>query len=295
MIGSFSISWIIYNWDSLLIVFYSDLTIQQRIEIVRPNSGFWEPGFWIPFLIALFYVLVIPYLLLLIDFLTDDSFKKRKIRASRRRVAELNASIDVVNAEVELEKLRTEYKDVTQLNEKIQALNEELENERSQLEISQNQLTQARKENIEISSKLELLETTQEVSSQAETEKKPLDEAEKARLKRRAKIEMRTEANSLIRRFASDVINNRNEDEDQLTKRILAQLDEAENRLLSMTSNYGNILSQGLGDALKKNFNLLEDSIRNFVIDVKENRDSWDNIEELYTSFYRPIYNEINQ
>ena len=126
LIGSFTIAWVTYNWDSLLILFYSELAIEERISVVSPKSGFLEPGFWWPFFIALIYIIAVPYLLIGIDLLTDDSFRKRKIRASNRRVAELKSSIEVVKAEVEHEKLRTEFKDVTQLNEKIQALTDEL-------------------------------------------------------------------------------------------------------------------------------------------------------------------------
>ncbi|WP_036385138.1 hypothetical protein [Muricauda sp. MAR_2010_75] len=262
--------------------------------MVRPNSGFWEPGFWIPFLIALFYVLVIPYLLLLIDFLTDDSFKKRKIRASKRRVAELNASIDVVNAEVELEKLRTEYKDVTQLNEKIQTLNQELEKERSEAESLLNELTQTKKENIEISSKLELLETTQKVENHTD-KNKSLDKAEKSRLKRRAKVELRTEINSLIKKHISEVVNFRHEDEDQLTKRILEQLDKTERTLLNLVNNYGDIVAESLKDELIEKFNLLEDNVPVFVLGIKDIRNSWDSLEDTYTNFYGPIYEGVNK
>ena len=128
LIFSFIISWIIYNWNWILIMFYSNLTIEEKIDTVKPIDGiFMSPGFWWPLLFAFGYIFFLSYLFLAVDILTYHSNDKRKKAASVRRVQELNHSLEVVDKEVELEKRKTEFKEVSRLNEQIRVKEEATE------------------------------------------------------------------------------------------------------------------------------------------------------------------------
>ncbi|MGN7516059.1 MAG: hypothetical protein ACTHOM_16900 [Allomuricauda sp.] len=273
---------------------YSELSIEQRIKIISPKSGFWEPGFWIPFAIALFYVLALPYLFILIDLLTDDSFRKRKIRASGRRVAELNASIDVVNAEVELEKLRTEYKDVTQLNDKIQSLEGELDKSKKMVNTLKTQLKTATDHNVELSNKINDIELPDVINERTVESLENLDEAELVRYQRRVKVEMRTELNNLLKKFIAEIYNHSYDSEDNLTKRLLNQLDDAEKTLLKIIEEHKFNISNNFKLELEDNFNLLEDNIQSFALGVFRIKDLSNDLNRSFKNFYQPIYDCIN-
>ena len=85
------------------------------------------------------------------------------------------------------------------------------------------------------------------------------------------------------------------EDEDHLTERIFAQLDSAENTLVTLASDSGKILYEEYKEGFKERFNSLEDNLNEFMFDMQQTRRSRDINRKNLTKFYQPIYEFINK
>lgn len=78
-LGSFSITFFLYNWRAFLILLFSDLKIEEKIKIIDTEyCNIW--ALVIPILIAMFYILVLPYINLLFDWILSISQARKEIR-----------------------------------------------------------------------------------------------------------------------------------------------------------------------------------------------------------------------
>ncbi|MCC9066306.1 septum formation initiator family protein [Flavobacterium piscisymbiosum] len=132
LVGSFIISFLIFNWRVFAILFYSEWPVHCRIEWIEDNYCKW-PNLLIPIGIALFYIVPLPYINLIIDFLlgkyskkraeekkakrTGDLHQERDYAALERQVADAKAGTsEINNLQARIESLQQEIKDLTELN-----------------------------------------------------------------------------------------------------------------------------------------------------------------------------------
>ncbi|TDP04070.1 hypothetical protein [Flavobacterium sp. 245] len=107
-VGSFILSYLIFNWKILAILFYSDWPIHCRIEWIEDQYCNWRnhwENYLIPFLIALFYVLGLPYINLGFDkvlkYYDNSKFEKKntaKIDKLKQKVLEAAEERKVADA-----------------------------------------------------------------------------------------------------------------------------------------------------------------------------------------------------
>jgi hypothetical protein len=63
VIGAFISSWILFNWDRFLLLFWGSGTLSERLKHFQETTNFSDYQFWLwPLIMALIYVFVLPYL-----------------------------------------------------------------------------------------------------------------------------------------------------------------------------------------------------------------------------------------
>ena len=65
-VGSFLLSYLLFNWRAVAILFYADWPVHCRIEWIEENYCNWY-NYVVPLLIALFYIMGLPYVNMLFD------------------------------------------------------------------------------------------------------------------------------------------------------------------------------------------------------------------------------------
>ncbi|OHT44442.1 hypothetical protein [Flavobacterium tructae] len=88
LIGSFMISFIIFNWRAFAILFISDWPIHTRIKWVEDHYSENKNFVW-PFVISIFYVLILPYINLGLDWLLSMYSNKKMLKINYKRNTEL--------------------------------------------------------------------------------------------------------------------------------------------------------------------------------------------------------------
>lgn len=281
LIGAFIISWIVFNWKPLLILFFSDKSIEEKIYLVSPN-GFWEAGFWVPLIIAVLYLILMPYVLVLLEKTTDDSFYRRRDNFRKRRLAELKASREIVREEVELERLKAESKDVAELNESVQKLKAQIEESDAVIR-EQGSII----ENLE----LENSSMRDELSEGKGKLKTNLSEGEKLRRIKRFLIDARGVLNDQTPRISREIFSHLREDKDKLMKRILTMFDGLENSIIDLTKNYPKIDLESTIIEIKDLFNSLEDNIELVTTDcIKIGRNPNAMQDHLANHVFKDLY-----
>ncbi|MBH3289212.1 hypothetical protein I5N29_02055 [Serratia marcescens] len=88
LFGFISISWVMFNWDNILFVMFSKLTIEQRINGLRAAELFYFKSFVLPVAVGFILSVIFPYLQILISILqrTAQSINDN-INLSRERAA----------------------------------------------------------------------------------------------------------------------------------------------------------------------------------------------------------------
>jgi len=88
LIGSFMISFMIFNWRAFAILIFSDWPIHTRIKWVEEHYSENKNFVW-PILISFFYVLILPYINLFFDWLLSMYTNKRMLKINYKRNSEL--------------------------------------------------------------------------------------------------------------------------------------------------------------------------------------------------------------
>lgn len=131
-IGSFMISFIIFNWRAFAILFYSEWSMHCRIEWVEQQYCNLMNLFY-PIGISLFYVLILPYINLCIEFVLKYYSDKKQMKIDEQETARLlkrkaNAKIlrqiadekagtsEINNLQTRIESLQQEIADLTEQN-----------------------------------------------------------------------------------------------------------------------------------------------------------------------------------
>lgn len=127
LIGTFAISWVLINWKPIFILFLSDLTIEKRIQEIEINHTSLKYNLILPFIIALIYVILLPYLMWLIDELIKKSIKGRKGNIITQLILDVQGKQKLAIEENKLEDIKADYKDKAELNRQIEQLNKEIE------------------------------------------------------------------------------------------------------------------------------------------------------------------------
>lgn len=107
--GSFILSWLFFNWEKLLIIFFGNGDILTRINTVNEihsNSVFFSINIphthtlWFPLVISLLFTLGNPFILYFLDVFHNGIITKAERNKFNRQAEILNARTNLIKAEV---------------------------------------------------------------------------------------------------------------------------------------------------------------------------------------------------
>ncbi|MBL0737639.1 hypothetical protein JI750_12105 [Flavobacterium sp. GN10] len=121
--GAFLWSFVIYNWRPILMLLFSDTTIENKIIVINHEyCSFWAI-FW-PLVIATAYTLLIPKIMLQIDNDLADTKQERITRRYEIKKHEVKEKTEVAKEEFLLKSEESGNKTIQELNDQIKGLEE---------------------------------------------------------------------------------------------------------------------------------------------------------------------------
>lgn len=128
LIGSFIISWCVFNWDILLFLFYANNNLRELTAIImKIKQKDLAHIFLLPFFFSIFYVLLGPWVTLLLNTLRESPIEKAKIKNMRSEAKNQQMRIELIEAEAKAE--------VAKNNILLDVRNKEIAAEERELEI----------------------------------------------------------------------------------------------------------------------------------------------------------------
>ncbi|WP_262033864.1 hypothetical protein [Serratia liquefaciens] len=164
LFGFIFLSWVVFNWDNILFVMFSEVSIEKRINAVKVSSDFYFRGFLCPITSGFLLSVAFPYLQWSVSFLQrkaqrllDSNSEKRElaeyaaIKSLATQRAEANNAVAFAEAaaaltaaeknkqaaqtESDAESIREAYKtvqeNVTEANDELRKVQATIETERS--------------------------------------------------------------------------------------------------------------------------------------------------------------------
>jgi len=122
--GAFLWSFIIYNWRPILLLFFSNASIENKIIVINHEyCNFW--AIFLPVVIATFYTLLIPKIMLLIE---SDLAPTQDDRVTKRYEAEkhvVKQKTNVAREEFLLKNAESGNKEIQELLDQIESLKQQ--------------------------------------------------------------------------------------------------------------------------------------------------------------------------
>lgn len=137
LVGAFIMAWFVINWKPVWVMLFAQDHVYSKLSIVS-DKFIWDNLWFYPVGLALFYVVILPYIMGVIEFLTKWIYSVRIISKNERYRVLLGQQINNANLEVTLENTKAEFKDKFDLNnqireqkDRLKLLEEELEKAKS--------------------------------------------------------------------------------------------------------------------------------------------------------------------
>lgn len=151
VIGAFFLAWVTINWRIISILFWSDKTVENRIEYIEQNYFDENINFWIPLMVVGFYAFLLPYLMLLIEALSQTAIKLRKEFSSNQKVQDIISKQTIAAEEWQLQIIKEGSPDIGKLKTEIEILKKELTDAKNQqIAISKPQFSDGRVKSVNI-------------------------------------------------------------------------------------------------------------------------------------------------
>lgn len=140
-IGSFAISWILFNWKPIAYFIMTSSKVEDRIIYIDDNFYHWNHLFAYPLLVAVFYTLILSWFDAFSDVFNKVPYEMKNKHTADVSIDKLNNEIRIVGKQVELENAKADNKPLKELNNRILLLSKELEiKEKAIITIQQEQL-----------------------------------------------------------------------------------------------------------------------------------------------------------
>lgn len=126
LIGTFLMSWIVFNWKAILFLIVSTNDIESKFETLSANySNIWNL-LGLPLFVTILYIFGLPWLNLWIDDLLYYSNEKQRKRVHKKELKTIKLKEDILIANIDLENKEKEYRELKSHNETIEGLNKEI-------------------------------------------------------------------------------------------------------------------------------------------------------------------------
>lgn len=123
-LSSFIFSWVAFNWKAIFVVLAGKENVYTRINSIESVYLDTYSAFWYPFLVALFYTLVFPFVTVFFQRVTEQA-RIWSIKAKSER------ELLTARNEFKIEQTKAGTDDLKELNDQIIKLKEDLKKERS--------------------------------------------------------------------------------------------------------------------------------------------------------------------
>lgn len=134
LIGTFILAFIAYNWKAILILIFSNKSIEEKITLITTSYSSIGNILIYPILISIFYILILPYIMWFFDFITFKAIKGRNVNLYKNKLFDIEGKKNIASEEIELENLKADYKEKSDLNKKVKNLEHVIETKNLKLE-----------------------------------------------------------------------------------------------------------------------------------------------------------------
>lgn len=233
IIGAFICSFLVCNWQAFFILFFSEMSIEERIEFANTK---WKI-IW-PIILSLVYTLVVPLIMIGMDYALMPMKRKRISNIYQNKGFTTDKKIKHAEKEYQLKNAESGNKDREELMQKIKSLEE-----------TNSQLITSHKNRTD-----QLNSSLQEASNSLEKANKDLSEA----LKEIKKLETeKQEMMSSKRNISQKLYNNLSINEQQFFKAMVSQGGEFQSQNIS-PSIIDSFKKKGLIEETQNGLNLTE-------------------------------------
>jgi DNA primase len=119
VVGAFIMAWVAINWRFIAILLFSSKSIEQKIDFIEEKYFDINLNLWIPLGFAVFYVLILPYIMALFDWLSQKGISARKLILKNQRISDIQHRQEIAAEEWQLDKIRQGSPDISALKERI--------------------------------------------------------------------------------------------------------------------------------------------------------------------------------
>ncbi|XYK68111.1 hypothetical protein ACSJL4_001934 [Serratia nematodiphila] len=98
LFGFIFISWLVFNWDNILFVMLSEVTIEKRINAIKLDSAFYFKGLICPIFSGYFLSVAFPYLQLSVTWLQKKALPFMDANKDNAREREYNSQINLAKS-----------------------------------------------------------------------------------------------------------------------------------------------------------------------------------------------------
>ncbi len=188
IVGAFIFSWLALNWRIVLIILFSNKKIVDKIALVEEKYIDINLNFWYPLAFAAFYVLILPYVMALFDWLSQKGISSRRLIAKNHRLSEIQGRQEIAAEEWQLEKIRQGSPDISGLKEKVVELEALIQEKDDVIQKLAEQIDSQSEEEANV-------ETAEEEEEKEErpTKTRPIKKTNKASSNQTKKVDTKTE------------------------------------------------------------------------------------------------------
>jgi hypothetical protein len=145
-IGAFIFSFIAFNWKAVFIIIFASKSIQEKIELIETDYTGLLHNLWLPIIFAVFYVLILPYIMWFFDNISSKAIEGRKENIVDQQLFDLQSKQRLAEQESKLEDIRASYRETADLNQKIDVLTNQVTERENTIEILQTELLTAQED-----------------------------------------------------------------------------------------------------------------------------------------------------
>lgn len=147
LIGTFLISWAAINWKPITVLLFSNQSIENKIDYIESCYSNFSTYFLSPFLIALIYVIILPYFMWAVDEIIRKSTIGRKRNLIKQKIFDYEGKQKIAIEDSKLEDLKASYRDKADFNKQIEQLRNQIDEREEHLKELSTELQNVHSEN----------------------------------------------------------------------------------------------------------------------------------------------------
>ncbi|WP_026897583.1 hypothetical protein [Daejeonella oryzae] len=124
--GAFCLSWIAFNWKAVFSIFLSTKPIEGRISYVSANFSDLNHLLFLAFIVAVVYLIVLPYISLALETALTHSSNRRSVISLKQKKLRISQETEIEIERIKREKAKAEFREQDQFNKEVRDLKSQL-------------------------------------------------------------------------------------------------------------------------------------------------------------------------